>query len=106
MGRETVLKAIRNAENKAREIISDAESEASDIITKARLSATEIIQSGRSDSESSSQGMISEARGVAEKKEAKKVSKDGDSSIDSIHKGSDGNREKAVKIVLDSFRTN
>ena len=105
MGRETVLKAIRNAENKAREIISDAESEASDIITKARLSATEIIQSGRLDSESSSQGMISEARGVAEK-EAKKVSKDGDSSIDSIHKGSDGNREKAVKIVLDSFRTN
>ena len=86
MGRETVLKAIRNAENKAKEIISDAESEASDIITKARLSATEIIQSGRSDSESSSQGMISEARGVAEK-EAKKVSKDGDSSIDSIHKG-------------------
>ena len=105
MGRETVLKAIRNAENKAREIISDAESEASDIITKARLSATEIIQSGRSDSETSSQGMISEARGVAEK-EAKKVSKDGDSSIDSIHKGSDGNREKAVQIVLDSFRAN
>ena len=105
MGRETVLKAIRNAENKAREIISDAEYEASDIITKARLSATEIIQSGRSDSESSSQGMISEARGVAEK-EAKKVSKDGDSSIDSIHKGSDGNREKAVQIVLDSFRAN
>ena len=103
MGRETVLKAIRNAENKAREIISDAESEASDIITKARLSATEIIQSGRSDSELNSQGMISEARGVAEK-EAKKVSKDGDSSIDSIQKGSDGNREKAVKIVLDSFR--
>ena len=49
--------------------------------------------------------MISEARGVAEK-EAKKVSKDGDSSIDSIHKGSDGNREKAVQIVLDSFRAN
>ena len=49
--------------------------------------------------------MISEARGVAEK-EAKKVSKDGDSSIDSILKGSDGNREKAVQIVLDSFRAN
>jgi ATP synthase H subunit len=104
MGRETVLKAIRNAEIKAREIISDAESEAADIITKARLSATEIIQSGRSDSESSGQGMISEARGIAEK-EAKKVSKDGDSSINSIHKGSDGNRENAVKIVLDAFRT-
>ena len=49
--------------------------------------------------------MISEARGVAEK-EAKKVSKDGDSSINSIHEGSDGNRENAVKIVLDAFRTN
>ena len=48
--------------------------------------------------------MISEARGLAEK-EAKKVTKDGDSSIDSIHKGSDGNREKAVKIVLDAFRS-
>jgi V/A-type H+-transporting ATPase subunit G/H len=105
MGRETVLKAIRDAENSAREIISNAESEASDIVTKARLSATEIIQSGRSNSESSSQGMISEARGVAEK-EAKKVSKDGDSSINSIHDGSDGNRENAVKIVLDAFRTN
>ena len=39
-------------------------------------------------------------------KEAKKVSKDGDSSINSIHEGSDGNRENAVKIVLDAFRTN
>ena len=37
MGRETVLKAIRNAENKAKETISDAESQASEIITKARL---------------------------------------------------------------------
>ena len=62
MGRETVLKAIRDAENSAREIISNAESEASDIVTKARLSATERIQPGRSTSESSSQGMISEAR--------------------------------------------
>lgn len=104
MGRETVLKAIRNAENKAKETITDAESQASEIITKARLAATEIIQSGRSDSESNSQDMISEARDIAEK-EAMKVSKDGDSSINSIHKGSDGNREKAVKIVLDAFRS-
>ena len=48
--------------------------------------------------------MIAEARDIAEK-EATKVSKDGDSSINSIHKGSDGNREKAVKIVLDAFRS-
>ena len=105
MGRETVLKAIRNAENKAKEIISGAESEASEIVTKARLSATETIQSGRANSESNSQGMISEARGLAEN-QAKKVSKAGDSSINSIHQGSDGNREKAVKIVLDAFRSN
>ena len=104
MGREDVLRAIRKAENEARNTVSKAESEASEIISKARLPATEIVQDGRSESEASSQGLISDARATAEA-EAKKVSDEGDSSIDSIHKGSDGNRTAAVKTVLDAFRS-
>ena len=74
MGREEVLRAIRQAESEAAKTIADAESEAAEIISKARLKATEIIQAGKSDSEASSQNMISEARSVAEG-EAAKVSK-------------------------------
>ena len=42
---------------------------------------------------------------IRDRAEAKKVSDEGDSSIDSIHKGSDGNRTAAVKTVLDAFRS-
>ena len=84
MGREEVLRAIRQAESEAEKTIANAESEAAEIISKARLKATEIVQSGKSDSEASSQNMISEARSVAEG-EAAKVSKKGDSAIGSIH---------------------
>lgn len=104
MTKLAVLKAIRDAEENAREIIAKSELEAAEIITKARLSATEVIQSGKADSESASQGIISEARGIAEK-EAEKVTKGGESSINSIHNQSHSNRKKAVKIILDAFRS-
>lgn len=104
MTKLAVLKAIRDAEEHAREIIAKSELEAAEIVTKARLSATEVIQSGKADSESASQGIISEARGIAEK-EAKKVTKGGESSINSIHNHSQSNRKKAVKIILDAFRS-
>ena len=48
--------------------------------------------------------MISEARSAAES-EAKKVSKEGDSAIGSIHDGGEGSREDAVNAVLDAFRS-
>ena len=104
MGREEVLRAIRQAEREAEKTIADAEAEASEIISKARLKATEIIQSGKSDSEASSQDLISEARSAAEG-EAAKVSKKGDSAIGSIHDSGEGSREKAVKAVMDAFRS-
>jgi len=104
VGREEVLRAIRDAENVARVTIEDAKAEASEIVAKARLSATEIIQHGRSDSDASSRGKISEARNTAEK-EADKVSEEGDSSIKSIHDGGESSRENAVSVVLDSFRS-
>ena len=104
MGREEVLRAIRQAESEAAKTIADAESEAAEIISKARLKATEIIQTGKFDSEASSQEMISEARSVAEG-EAAKVAKKGDSAIGSIHDSGEGSREKAVKAVVDAFRS-
>ena len=104
MGREEVLRAIGQAESEAAKTIADAESEAAEIISKARLEATEIIQTGKSDSEASSQNMISEARNVAEG-EAAKVSKKGDSAIGSIHDSGEGSREKAVKAIVDAFRS-
>tara|TARA_B100001778_G_scaffold119400_1_gene98051 strand:+ start:668 stop:982 length:315 start_codon:yes stop_codon:yes gene_type:complete len=104
MGREEVLRAIRQAESEAEKTIANAESEAADIISKARLKATEIIQSGKSDSDASSQNMISEARSVAEG-EAAKVSKKGDSAIGSIHDSGEGRRGEAVKTVVDAFRS-
>ena len=73
-------------------------------ISKARLTATEIVQSGKSDSEASSQSMISEARNAAEG-EAAEVAKKGDSAIGSIHDGGEGSRGEAVKAVLDAFRS-
>ncbi len=104
MSREDVLRAIRDAEIAAKVTLDEAKTEASEIVTKARLAATEIIQHGRSDSEASSQGKIAEARSVAEQ-QAGKVSKEGDSSIKSIHDGGEGSRERAVSVVLDSFRS-
>ena len=104
MGREEVLRAIRDAEKEAKITVANAESQASEIISKARLAATEIIQAGRSDSEESTQNMISEARQAAEG-EAKKVSKEGASSIDSIQQSSEGKRKEAVDTVLNAFRS-
>ena len=104
MSKLEVLRAIRDAEDSAREIIAKSELEASELITKARLSATEIIQSGKSNSESVSQEIIAEARGTAEK-EARKVTKGGESSVDTIHNHSQNNRKKAVQTVLDAFRS-
>ncbi|MBI88123.1 MAG: hypothetical protein CMB67_03745 [Euryarchaeota archaeon] len=104
MGRKEVLRAIRQAESDAKETIAKAEAQASEIISKARLTATEIIQAGRSESESNSQSLISEARNAAEG-EAKKVSKEGDSAIGSIHDGGEGSRAEAVNAVLDAFRS-
>ena len=104
MGREEVLRAIRRAETEAKEMIAKAESEASEIISKARLTATEIFQAGKSDSEASSQSIISDARSAAEG-EAAKVVKEGDSAIGSIHDGGEGSRGAAVKAVLEAFRS-
>ncbi len=104
MGREEVLRAIRQAEGEAKKTIADAQSEATEIISKARLKATEIIQSGKSDSEANSQNMISEARNAAEG-EAAKESKKGDSAIGTIHESGEGSRGEAVKAVLDAFRS-
>ena len=68
------------------------------------MKATEIVQSGKSDSEASSQNMISEARSVAEG-EAAKVSKKGDSAIGSIHDSGEGSRGEAVRAVVDAFKS-
>ena len=68
------------------------------------MKATEIIQSGKSDSEASSQNMISKARSVAEG-EAAKVSKKGDSEIGLIHDSGEGSRGEAVKAVVDAFKS-
>ena len=68
------------------------------------MKATEIIQTGKSDSEASSQNMISEARSVAEV-EAAKVSKKGDSAIGSIHDSGEGSRGEAVRAVVDAFKS-
>ena len=104
MGREEVLRAIRQAEREAKDTISKAEAEASGIVSKARLAATEIVQTGRSDSEANSQSLISNARSAAEG-EAEKVSKEGDSAIGSIHDGGEGSRVDAVNAVLDAFKS-
>ena len=104
MGRQEVLRAIRQAESEAEKTIASAQSEAAEIISKARLKATEIIQSGKTDSEASSQNMISEARNVAEG-EAAKVSKKGDSAIGTIHDSGKGSRGEAVKAVVDAFKS-
>ena len=104
MGREEVLRAIRQAETEAEKTLTNAESEAAEIISKARLKATEIIQSGKSDSEASSQNMNSEARCVAEG-EAATVSKKGDSAIGSIHDSGEGSRGEAVRAVVDAFNS-
>ena len=104
MGKQEVLRAIREAETEAKETIANAESQASEIITKARLVATEIVQSGKSDSESSSQSVISDARSIAEG-EAAKVIKEGDSVIGTIHDDGEGSRAAAVKAILDAFRS-
>ena len=104
MGRDEVLKAIRQAEKKARGILKDADSKAAEILSKARLRSAEIIQSSKSDSEAASQNLITKSRSIAEG-EAAKVSEEGDSAIGSIHDAGHESRVRAVKAVIDAFKS-
>ena len=104
MGRDEVLKAIRQAEKEARGILKEADSKAVEIISKARLRSAEIIQSSKSDSETASQNLITKSRSIAEG-EAAKVSKEGDSAIGSIHDSGHESRKRAVKAVIDAFKS-
>jgi ATP synthase H subunit len=103
MTREDVLRSIKNAEIAATETLSNAKKEAASIISQARQNASEILTSGRSDSESNAQGLISKARESAGS-EAEVVSNDGKVAQKSIHDSGIKNRQKAEKIVIDAFR--
>ncbi len=103
MAREDILRAIKNAEIAATETLSDAKKEASSIISQSRQKASEIMASGRSNSESDAQDLISTARESAGS-EADVVSSDGHVAEKSIHDSGNKNRKKAVKVVLDAFR--
>ncbi len=103
MAREEVLRAIKDAEIAAAETLSNAKKEAAQLISQARQNASEILTSGKSTSESEAQNLISEARASAGTK-AEVVSKDGQTAQKNVHDSGKKNREKAAKLVIDSFR--
>jgi len=103
MAREDVLRAIKDAEIAATATLSDAKKEASQIVSQARQNASEILTSGKSTSESEAQNLISEARASAGT-EAEVVSNDGQTAQKNVHDSGKKNRDKAVKLVIDSFR--
>jgi len=103
MAREEVLRAIRDAEIEATATLSDAKKEASQIVSQARQKASEIISQGKSTSESDAQNLISEVR-LSAGSEAELVSKEGHTAEKNIHDSGKKNRDKAVKLVIDSFR--
>ena len=72
-------------------------------MTKARIAAAETVTEGRNQAQADAQQMIEDARKAAEK-EAAKVSKKGDKTIDSIHGSGDSSRSQAIDVVLDAFR--
>ena len=103
MTREEVLRSIKDAEIAATETLLNAKKEATSIISQARQNASEIVTTGRTDSESDAQGLLSEARANAGS-EADIVSNDGQIAQKSIHDSGKMNRVKAEKIVIDAFR--
>jgi vacuolar-type H+-ATPase subunit H len=103
MAREDVLRAIKDAEIAATATLLDAKKEAAQIVSQARQNASEILTSGKSTSESEAQNLISEARASAGT-EAEVVSTDGHAAQKSVHDSGKKNRDKAAKLVIDSFR--
>jgi vacuolar-type H+-ATPase subunit H len=103
MSRESVLRAIKNAEKTASETILNAKKEAASIISQARINASEIIDSELSKSESDNQNLINEARDNANS-EAKLVTDDGDTAQQILHDSGKKNRARAKKIVIDAFK--
>ena len=103
MSRADVLRAIKDAEMEATEMLSEAKKEATMIISKARQKASEIVVEGKSISESDAQNLISETRKSAGS-EAEMVSKEGQDAGEKVHNSGKKNRDKAVKLVVDYFR--
>ena len=103
MTKEEVLRAIKDAEIAATETLSNAKKEASQIVSQARQNASEILSAGKSTSESEGQSLISEARASAGS-EAEVVSNDGHAAQKNVHDSGKKNRDKAAKLVIDSFR--
>ena len=84
MGKEDILKAIKNAEENAAKTLANAEVKAASILSDARVKATELIQEKQENINSNSRKMIDDARATAQT-EADKVTKQGDKEITDIN---------------------
>ncbi|MAT49174.1 MAG: hypothetical protein CMA27_05025 [Euryarchaeota archaeon] len=102
MGKEEILKAIKNAEKNAAKTLADAETKASSILSDARVKATELIQEQQEAINVNSRSTISDAKSKAQT-EADKVIKQGDKEILEITEKGAKQRKKAIDSVIDSF---
>ncbi len=102
MGREVVLRAIKDAESEARAIRAAAETKANETISSARVKATEASRAGRQGADEDAASLISEARASSDM-EAAAVSEQGDAQLKQVAAGGEKNRDSAVGVVLSAF---
>ncbi|MBA41153.1 MAG: hypothetical protein CMB17_04655 [Euryarchaeota archaeon] len=103
MGRNDILRAIKEAEASAEQTILAAKEKASRILSDARSAASESVVAGRRETEASAQSNLQSAREAASG-EAAKVKKSGESTLSDVHLSAESNRDTAISLVLDAIR--
>jgi len=103
VGREVVLRAIKDAEDEAGRIRAEAEIKANEMISSARVKAAEALNSGRQSAEEEAASIINEARATSEKESAAVAAEGGD-QLEQVVADGKKNREAASATVLSAFR--
>ena len=65
MGRNDILRTIKDAEAAAEETVRSAKDKAAKILSEARVSASDALNTGKKDADSSAQAAIQTARDAA-----------------------------------------
>ena len=103
MGREEVLRTIKEAESNAERVPEQAESEAKSIVSNARAEAADVSLKGRQQADEAAASIIKNSKDDSEW-QAGTISTEGDALLEKVKENGKKNRSAAVQVVLSAFR--
>ena len=103
MGREEVLRRVREAEGHVSQMLEEAQRESESRLSGARREADQLVREGLAAVDKEADAIFLSAREDTRKKAEAQI-KEGHTGIDSSKRASEARLTKAVDILIDDFK--